>query len=281
MSLLEIISSRDLKSEECLGFFINELQVGFVDRSIYELLLKYKDVFTKTENGITICRTINSIDHRTEAVNRVMQELHRDGIVEVWRKELIPVRSRFGSAELMMIERGAASILGVRKYGVFLNGYTAIDGQIHMWIAKRSPHKDSYPSLFDCMVGGAISLELSPLDTLYKESKEEAGLSFREVSSAIPVGYISYLKKFGNQVENGLIFVHDITLPNEFCPNPIDGEVDKFELWSMQKLKKVIETDGTFKYNCYPVVADFFVRHGIIDYTYPDYLDLIYKLRKH
>jgi hypothetical protein len=41
---------------------------------------------------------------------------------------------------------------GVMTYGCYVNGYTYKDGEMMMWVAKRSPTKQTYPNLLDQFV---------------------------------------------------------------------------------------------------------------------------------
>lgn len=43
-----------------------------------------------------------------------------------------------------------------KSYGVHMNGYVRQNGEIRMWVGKRSPTKSRYPGLYDNMVAGGI-----------------------------------------------------------------------------------------------------------------------------
>lgn len=44
-------------------------------------------------------------------------------------------------------------LFGVKRYGVHINGYTVSDsGEVSMWLARRSPTKQTYPGLLDNLV---------------------------------------------------------------------------------------------------------------------------------
>lgn len=44
--------------------------------------------------------------------------------------------------------------LGVRSYGVHINGYTSTDEGLKMWVARRSRQKPTWPSKLDHIVAG-------------------------------------------------------------------------------------------------------------------------------
>lgn len=86
------------------------------------------------------------------------------------------VMARFSDPPLMCMERAATSkfsscdsgpcviavssqwccftgLFGVKRYGVHINGYTVSDnGDVNMWLARRSATKQTFPGLLDNMV---------------------------------------------------------------------------------------------------------------------------------
>jgi len=41
-----------------------------------------------------------------------------------------------------------------QAYGVHMNGYVQIDGEKHLWVAKRSSDRQNFPGAFDHIVAG-------------------------------------------------------------------------------------------------------------------------------
>ena len=69
-------------------------------------------------------------ESRTAALATVMLALREKGTVKGWRDELFPVSTAFGESPLCLIERAAAVHMGVRAYGVHLNGFVSMrDGE--------------------------------------------------------------------------------------------------------------------------------------------------------
>ena len=74
----------------------------------------------------------------------------------------------------------------------------------------------------------------------------------------------SYLDEEGN-VRRDVLFCYDLELPPGFTPTPLDGEVERFDLRSVDwVLEKVLE-GSHYKPNCNLVLIDFFVRSGLQD----------------
>lgn len=56
------------------------------------------------------------------------------------------------------MERAAVPMFGVKAYGVHVNGYVIKGDEMFMWVAKRSPTKQTWPSKLDHIVaGGQVS----------------------------------------------------------------------------------------------------------------------------
>lgn len=55
-----------------------------------------------------------------------MHHLKDEGLIEGWRDELYPITSAFDTQPLAVVERAAAVYLGIKSYGVHLNGYVLL-----------------------------------------------------------------------------------------------------------------------------------------------------------
>lgn len=55
----------------------------------------------------------------------------------------------------------------MKRYGVHVNGYTVgSDGEVSMWLARRSATKQTYPGMLDNMVRAVERLEIEPDDVV-------------------------------------------------------------------------------------------------------------------
>jgi hypothetical protein len=72
---------------------------------------------------------------------------------------------RFGEDPVLLVERAAAPLLGIRGYGVHMNGYVRKNNSIYLWTATRSASKPTWPSRLDHIAAGgqARVLQASPL----------------------------------------------------------------------------------------------------------------------
>lgn len=83
-----------------------------------------------------------------------MQKLREDGSLTGWRSESYPVLTGFHSEPLALVERAAAVHLGIKAYGVHVNGYVRGASGIELWVARRSKSKPTWPGKLDHIVAG-------------------------------------------------------------------------------------------------------------------------------
>ena len=281
MNFYKKLSDFKINEKEFIRLYVAGHPVGLINERNVKYLIDFPEVFQFSEEKLCISEKLSSVKDRSMAVNNVMKTLFQRGLFKVWRDEQVTVAPAFGGDPLLTVERGASLFLGFEGYGVFLNGYTYIDDQLHMWIAKRSSKKKTYPGKYDLLVGGGISEGLNPVETLLKESNEEAGMVQSLITKAMPVGTISYARKDANEcAERATMFNYDLLLPVNFKPTPIDGEVESFDLLPIERVVRMVESTDDFKDNCNLVLIDFFVRRGLIDFSYPGYTNIISSLHE-
>ena len=175
---------------------------------------------------------------------------------------------------LMYIERCSVPIFGIRGYGCHLNGFIVKDGQISMWIARRSKEKQTYPGMLDNMVGGGLPKGFDPIENIVKESFEEASIPEELASKCQPSGRIS----FCFNVERGLVvetdYIFDLELPHAFKPLPHDNEVEEFYLWDLETVcKHLINEEFTPEAGL--CIINFLLRRNLLDSNCSNNKDLL------
>jgi hypothetical protein len=85
--------------------------------------------------------------------------LREEGAVTGWRNELYPVLTSFHEEPLALVERAAAVHLGIKAYGVHVNGYVRTHQGIELWVATRSRDKPTWPGCLDHIVAGGQVLQ--------------------------------------------------------------------------------------------------------------------------
>ncbi|KAM9785755.1 thiamine pyrophosphokinase 2 [Neosynchiropus ocellatus] len=253
----------------CLRFELDGVQVGWVPPAVAALLTQFEEVFTRPHGGaVTLSPQLDSSEIRSVAVDKVLRKLRADGSLSClsgWRDEKYSVMAQFCDPPVMWMERAATSLFGVKRYGVHINGYTVSEsGEVTMWLARRSPTKQTYPGLLDNMAAGGLSAGVSIRHTLVKECEEEACIPAALADTARPVSTVSYTYGDGEGVFAESQFVFDLRLPADFRPRVGDGEVQDFYLLPIERVKELLPTDD-FKPNSAMVVLDFLIRHSFLE----------------
>jgi len=197
----------------------------------------------------------------------VLRDLRGKGSVDSlrgWREECYEISQSHGTQPLFRIERAAAPLFGIRKYGVQINGYMEDEmGNKQVWVQRRSITKPTYPGKLDNFVSGGLTEGRGVLETAIKEAAEEAGLTDQLATGLQPCGTVSYLHQSERGIHPQTEYVFDIRLPDTFIPENTDGEVDEWYLCSMSQLYGNLFSQE-YKLTSIPVAVDFLIRHGYI-----------------
>ncbi|KAI1426609.1 NUDIX hydrolase domain-like protein [Xylaria sp. FL1777] len=243
-------------------------------------------------------RTVRAFEQPTEAerttvIDAVMRYWRDNQVFDIlrgWRDERWPV---YGSDTevLYSAERSGTGMLGVMRYGVHMTGYvrdeTAPHG-IRIWVPRRAHNKSTYPGMLDNTVAGGLMTGEDPFECIVREADEEATLSEKVMRErARFTGMVTYIYITDERAggETGQIYpetqwVYEIELPADERPMPKDGEVAEFYLWTVDEVREELAR-GHFKFNCALILADFFIRHGIITAeNEPDYAEILQRLHR-
>ncbi|KAJ1428567.1 hypothetical protein B484DRAFT_413299 [Ochromonadaceae sp. CCMP2298] len=265
--------------------------LGYLSADFSSKLRPYSDVFDFSpgppESPVRV-RLVASLEtatlqQRTAAVGKVCAQLREQGHIYGWRDELLPVLTGYTDPPRLLVERAACPYFGTKAYGVHVNGYVRTGGYIsHLWVATRSATKSTWPGMLDHIVAGGQPHGISIMGNVIKECAEEASIPADLAAQALPTGAVSYNYFDDNgSLKRDALFCFDLSLPRDFVPVPMDGEVEKFELREVGwVLDRVVEGGaGGYKPNCNLVLIDFFLRNGIIDPESKGYLELLAGLR--
>ncbi len=262
-----------------LPFVVAGKQVGWVKHGFAARLKEYKDAFSVSGDRVSLAPGLDNYDDRTRAVDSVLRKLVDQGLIWGWRGEYYPVGTSFAGPHLMEMERAAIPFFGIRAYGIHVNGFVRDGADIHMWIARRSGGKQTFPNELDNMIAGGQPVGISLQENVIKEAWEEAAVPADLAARAHLVSEVSYCQETEHFLKPDVLFNYDLELPAEFVPNNTDGEVAEFFLWPMDKVMEVVENTDDTKFNCNLVIIDFCIRHGLIEPEQPDYQALVQGLR--
>lgn len=213
--------------------------------------------------------------------------------LKAWRNEKYAIWIQ--QTPYVLIERALSGPFGIITHGSHINGYVTdpVSQEIKFWIPRRSATKPTWPLLLDNTIAGGLGYPYGPYETAIKESLEEANLEKdvieRYIESAGVVTYFHYegdasQDKFdseGSYIVGEAEFIYDLHLPHDIIPRPNDGEVDSFNLMTLEQTIYALQ-NKEFKPNCGLVMVDFLIRHGYITAeNEPNFIAISNKLHRH
>ncbi|CAN5190112.1 NUDIX domain-containing protein [soil metagenome] len=157
-----------------------------------------------------------------EAIARWL-DTHR--LASRWRNELLAVTDEAGNT-VAAIERAAVRPLGITTHAVHLIAM-APNGDV--WVQQRALDKATDPGLWDTTMGGLVSAGESIVQTLARETWEEAGLHIEALLDVLPRGRFTVQRPVDNGYMVEHIHVFGATVPEGMLPLNQDDEVAAFE----------------------------------------------------
>ena len=267
-------------ADSLLPFTVEGVLAGWMKRSFADHLAEWPDVFSVRPRGVGMLGDFETPLHRSAAIAEVVESLATETVINGWRGELVTVAETFYSPPLFHIERAASRYFGLTMYASHLNGLTTKNGEPHMWISTRADNKAVDPGKLDNLVAGRIARGMGAVDTLVKESFEEAGIAPEVASTARGAGVVRCKREVEEGMHHEIMFVHDIVLPENFMPQNQDGEVSGFQCIPITKLlARLEENPDEFTVDAALVALDCLIRRGFFPSSRSDYLDIIHALR--
>jgi 8-oxo-dGTP pyrophosphatase MutT (NUDIX family) len=270
-------------SASMLPFTANGLLVGWTRPEFAAHLEAWPETFSVRPRGISLMGDYPSIEHRSAALASIIESLAAQDVIRGWRGEQVTVAESFYAPSIFYIERAASMYFGLTMYASHLNALVMRDvngrGTPHMWLARRAANKHQDPGKLDNIAAGRIARGFSPIETMMKESFEEAGIVERIGKNAKSTGAIKSRHEGEEGLHHEIIFTHDIVLPENFIPQNQDGEVAEFTCIPVYEIMKMLEDDAEFTTDAMLVIVDCLIRHAYITSDRDDFLELIQAMK--
>jgi 8-oxo-dGTP pyrophosphatase MutT (NUDIX family) len=256
---------------------VERAAAGWLDDRRAARLAAMPDVLAVRDDGMSLVAELDNAPARTRALDGVARALAADGLLTAWRDERYAVAPAFEAPTWFELERAAARFFGIHTYAAHVNGLVRRDGEIAMWIARRSPTKSIDPDRLDNLVAGGIAAGQTVPATVVKEAWEEAGIGAAVAARAQGAGTVRICREQRDGLQRETIFVHDLWLPADFVPAGQDGEVAGHRLVPLSAVGSLIASaDGpdVVTADAALVMLDCLLRHGAIAPGAPDYVAL-------
>ncbi len=276
MSYLERIQvCSQYNLDNTLPFIIDGEQLGWTQKLFAERLAEWSDTFVIDNNTLCIHPSLKTSEQRSEATAPLFLQCHQEGIIDTWVNELYSVVQNYDEEPRMFVERAATPYLGVKGYGVHINGLVKKESGAHVWVGVRTRNREFWPGKLDQIVAGGQPAGIGLMDNVIKESAEEANIPRHLAEQAEYIVALSYCSEGRRGISPDTIYTYDLWLPEDFIPENTDGEVEEFHLLSLEELVDKVENTENFKDNCNLVNIDLLIRQGVISRQHPDYAKIV------
>ena len=220
-------------------WFCHDQPIGVVPSHRAVWLAKQLGDCVGTDAGFNWQPTINTAHQRNEAITRVLELAHHQGLIDGWRDELFSfwsvsqISPDTKVTPFLALERTGFRFLGMLSHAVHINGLSA-DG--HLWCGRRAANKTIDPSLLDNLAAGGVTSGEHLLSCAVRELNEEAGYRIVDPARMRYAGAVRISRAEEQLWHDEILHIYNLSLPGDFIPTNLDGEVSEFVLLDSDSL---------------------------------------------
>lgn len=199
------------------------------------------------DGAIEFDPSVTGFGQCSEAMARWAEQARARWGIPGWRNERMVVFD--GPHPQLSIERALLRPFGMLLRSVQACVYTQPPGAAPtLWVARRALTKPIDPGCLDALVAGGIAGFDDAFNTLVRECKEEAGIPEFLARQAQPAGSLDIAY---DTTDDGLevthretVALHDLALPADFQPVPVDGEHEAIVAMSPSQARQSMDQDA-------------------------------------
>jgi 8-oxo-dGTP pyrophosphatase MutT (NUDIX family) len=238
--------------------------VGWLTPDFAQALASFPRDIRVGPEGVMLDPRLETPEARSAVLGEIAAALAARGAFRL-RGEPFGMRATPDGPPLATLDRGAIPAFGAISQGVHVNGLVRRPDGLHLWVGWRSRDKAVAPGQLDHLIAGGIPAGMTPEETLEKEAGEEASVPPELARRARRVGRVSYVMRNAEGIRRDVLHCFDLDLPEGFVPHPNDDEVERFELWPVERVVAAVRDTDAVKFNVNLVLIDLFLREGLID----------------
>jgi 8-oxo-dGTP pyrophosphatase MutT (NUDIX family) len=214
----------------------------------------------RSESGLVPAHTLN------RWFAQWAEDLKSQGLLPGWRGETIHLYGANEAAPLLEVERALVRPLGLLLRTVQVNVFSFQDKRLKVWVARRADSKPVDPGKLDCLVGGGIAGDETPLEALVRECQEEAGIGRALARRAVPAGVIDSTNPTedptGPVLHRERAMLYDLKVPLEFSPTLVDRETTQVQFLSPERLQASLAAEPWTQEGAW-ATRDLMTRYGV------------------
>ena len=220
--------------------FIGPHRMGSVNQVWLErLLLTEASLFRRQDDGL-ICMVEGDYAAISAQLHRAARRWQEAGWLNGWRNENFTAFLADGTP-LFELERAAFRPLGLTSRAVHLNGLSrSAEGEVRMWVGRRSPDKAVDPNRMDNLMGGGIAAGESIELALEREGWEEAGIPADRLELLPQTGLLLAERPVQRGLHREWLHVYDLWLSGSEQPCNQDGEVAEHVCLSLGEVEELL-----------------------------------------
>lgn len=244
-----------------IPLFLAGHRLGWVNAQWRERLLQHEaDLFSERDGALHALED-GDFASRSAILAAAAKRWHDAGWFDGWRNELFTAFLPDGTPCFEM-ERSAFRTLGLTSRAVHLNGLQRLpDGEVRMWIGRRSPFKNVAPNRLDNLMGGGIAAGESVELALEREAWEEAGIPAGKLALLPQQALLLAERPVARGLHREWLHVFDVWLDAAEVPRNQDGEVAEHILMPLAEVEQHL-INGQFMSDAALVAADCLARLG-------------------
>ncbi|SCK09687.1 DUF4743 domain-containing protein [Vogesella sp. LIG4] len=228
---------------------------------LQRLQAEYSSLFRLEQGVLTALPAAHDFAERSRQLAQTATQWRDAGWLNGWRNEKFMAYFQDGTPCFEM-ERAAFRPLGLTSRAVHLNGLTRMpDGEIRMWIGRRSPFKDVAPNRLDNLMGGGIAAGETLQVALEREGWEEAGIPASKLELLPQAALLLAERPVARGLHREWLHVFDVWLDTQEIPQNQDGEVEAHLLMPLAEVEQHL-INGQFMSDAALAAIDCMARLG-------------------